>query len=158
MIEDIAHWPSGTVRIVWHDSRTTELPVTGAHGFCFHEGKVLICDISSRGPTIPGGHLEDSESTSDCLIREALEEAGVELTELQLIGFVEADHRSNDEFAGQYPIRSAQAIYRADVSALLEFDSLNESTGRRFVTAEKLPLVHHEWNAVLQEAFKVALR
>ena len=157
MIEDTAHWPSGPVRIVWHGPEGTELPVTGAHGFCFREGQVLICDISGRGPTIPGGHLDGSESAADCLTREALEEACVELTNLILLGYIEADHRANDQFDGRYSLRSVQAIYRADVSAMLEFDSRHESTHRRFVTTDQLPSVHHEWNTVLQKALNVAL-
>ncbi len=158
MIEGIAHWPSGTVRVVWHGSQETELPITGAHGFCFYKDQVLVCDISGRGFTIPGGHLEGSESATDCLIREASEEASVDLVNLRLIGFVEADHRVNRDFDGQYPLRSVQAIYRADVSSVREFDAQYESTNRRFVTTEELPLVHHEWNTVLQEALKTAQR
>ena len=157
MIEDIVHWPSGTVRIAWHGREGNELPVTGAHGFCFHNERVLVCDISGRGPTIPGGHLDDHESTVECLVREALEEACVELADATLLGFVEADHRANSKFNGQYPVRSVQAIYRADVSVVREFDARHESTDRRFVTPDELPLVHHEWNAVLQEALRTAL-
>ena len=144
MIEDTAHWPSGLVRIVWHGPEETELPVTGAHGFCFHQGHVLVCDISGRGPTIPGGHIDESESAAACLTREAFEEASVELANLKLLGFVESDHRANNEFDGQYPLRSVQAIYRADVSTVFEFDSQHESTERRFVSREELPSVHHE--------------
>ncbi len=77
---------------------------------------------------------------------------------LRLIGFVEADHRVNSDFDGQYPLRSVQAIYRADVCAVREFYSQHESTSRRFVTTEELPLIHHEWNAVLQEALNAAQR
>ena len=62
MIEDTAHWPSGAVGIVWHGPEEIGLPVTGAHGFCFHKGQVLICDTSGRGPTIPGGHIDENES------------------------------------------------------------------------------------------------
>ena len=157
MIEDTAQWPSGPVRIVWHSREETELPVTGSHGFCFHEDRVLICEISGRGLSVPGGHLDDSESAADCLAREALEEACVELANLRLLGFIEADHRANSEFDGRYPLRSVQAIYRADVSAVLEFEPQHESTERRFVEADELPTVHHEWNAVLQEALKAAI-
>lgn len=157
MIEDTAQWPSGPVKIVWRDREATELPVTGSHGFCFHEGRVLICEISGRGLSIPGGHLHDDESAADCLTREALEEACVELTNLRLLGFVEADHRANREFDGRYPLRSVQAIYRADVCAVLEFESQHESMERRFVAADELPAVHHEWNAVLQAALKAAI-
>ena len=157
MIEDIARWPSGFVRIVWHGPEDNELPVTGAHGFCFHEDRVVVCDIAGRGPTIPGGHLDENESASDCLAREAQEEACVELENLRLIGFIEADHRENTEFDGKYPIRSMQAIYRADVRTVFEFKPQYEATKRVFVPADELPSVHHEWNTVLQEALKSAL-
>ena len=157
MIEDIAHWPAGTVRIVWHGPDDPALPLTGAHGFCFYQGYVLVCDISGRGLTIPGGHIKGSESPADCLSREALEEAGVELANLRLLGFIEADHRTNNNPDHRYPGRSVQAIYKADVSALGAFSGQNESAGRQFVSTDELPVVHHEWNAVLQEALSAAL-
>jgi hypothetical protein len=136
MNEDIAHWPSGTVRIVWHGPGEPELPLTGAHGFCFYQGTILVCDISGRGLTIPG----------------------VGLANLRLLGFVEADHRANSEFDGRYPLRSIQAIYRADVAEVREFDSGHESTDRRFVPISELREVHHEWNTVLQKALNVAVK
>jgi ADP-ribose pyrophosphatase YjhB (NUDIX family) len=158
MTEDTAHWPSGTVRIVWHGAEELELPLTGAHGFCFHHGKVLVCDIPGRGFTIPGGHIERDESAVACLTREASEEACVGLANLTLIGFIEADHRANSDFDGRYPLRSVQAIYRADVAKVGEFDLENESTDRKFVTIGELPSVHHEWNAVLQRALEAAAK
>lgn len=157
MIEDIADWPSGTVRIAWHAAEQPELPVTGAHGFCFHQGEVLVCDIGGRGMTIPGGHLDGAESAVDCLAREAFEEACVDLANLRLVGFIEADHRENSTFDGQYPVRSVQAIYRADVVSVHGFSIMHESTDRRFIAIADLPSVHHEWNAVLDAAFNAAL-
>ena len=157
MIEDTAHWPSGTVRIVWHSPERPELPLTGVHGLCFYKGKVLVCNINGRGFTIPGGHIDDGETAVDCLTREASEEACVGLANMRLLGFVEADHRANSDFDGQYPLRSVQAIYRADVAKVAGFDARQESTDRRFVTTSELPKVHHEWNAVLGEALNAAL-
>jgi len=157
MIEDTAHWPSGTVRIVWHGPEEPELPITGAHGFCFYQGEVLVCEISGRGLTIPGGHIDECESAADCLKREASEEACVELANLKLLGYIEADHRANNDFDGRYPVRSVQAIYRADVSVAREFAVQHESTDRRFVSTGELPLLHHEWNIVLQKALEAAL-
>ena len=132
------------------------MPITGVHGFCFYEGAVLVCDISGRGLTIPGGHVDEGETTIDCLIREALEEACVELSNPKLIGFIEADHRMNAEYDGKYPVRSVQAIYRADVSSVYEFSSMHESRDRRFVKVGELPSLHHEWNEVLQAALRAA--
>ena len=79
------------------------------------------------------------------------------LANLRLLGFIEADYRANNDFDGRYPLRSVQAIYRADVAEVREFDSQHESINRRFVTITELPEVHHEWNAVLQEALKAAI-
>ena len=157
MIEDTAHWPAGTVRIVWHGPEEPELPLTGAHGLCFFQGKVLVCDISGRGLTIPGGHIDEGEKAPECLTREASEEACVGLANLRLLGFIEADHRASSDFNGRYPLRSVQAMYRADVAEVRDFDSRHESTDRRFVTIGELPKVHHEWNAVLQKALDVAV-
>ncbi|MDJ0759315.1 MAG: NUDIX domain-containing protein [Woeseiaceae bacterium] len=157
MIEAVAHWPSGRVRIEWHGPVATEMPVTGAHGFCFHDGRVLVCEIPQRGLTIPGGHIDEGESPADCLVREASEEASVDLTDLKLLGFIEADHRQNRDFAGQYPMRSVQAIYRANVDVVHAFGCRHESTRRQFVEITDLPSVHHEWNAVLQAALDAAL-
>ena len=158
MIEDVAHWPSGTVRIVWHGGRRTTAPVTGAHGFCFRQGKVLVCDIGGRGSTIPGGHLQPGESPADCLVREAAEEACVDLGRLELLGFIEADHSRNERYDGRYPVRSVQAIFRADVTELRDFRAAHESAGRRLVTPAELPAIHHEWNRVLQAGLDAALR
>jgi ADP-ribose pyrophosphatase YjhB (NUDIX family) len=118
---------------------------------------VLVADISARGLTIPGGHIEEGETAADCLTREAREEASVGLTNLRLLGFIEADHRTNSDFDARYPLRSVQAIYRADVAKVGEFDPEHESTDRRFVTIGDLPSVHHEWNAVLQTALEAAI-
>ena len=156
MIEDTADWPSGPVRIVWHDSTETDLPITGAHGFCFHKARILVCDIAGRGLTIPGGHLDEAEKAADCLIREALEEACVSLYEPMLLGFIEADHRSNTNYSGPHPLRSVQAIYRADVRSVSEFIPEHESRSRRFLKPEALPALHHEWNDVLQAALDAA--
>ncbi|MDJ0939901.1 MAG: NUDIX domain-containing protein [Woeseiaceae bacterium] len=156
MIEEVIDWPTGPVRIAWNGTNKPALPLTGAHGFCFHRGEVLVCDIRGRGLTIPGGHLDEHESATDCLKREASEEAGVRLTNIALVGFIEVDHRNNEHFDGRYPLRSILAIYRADVSEAGEFKPRHESTDRRFVPIDQLPSVHHEWNAVLGEALRVA--
>ena len=157
MISDTAIWPTGPVKITWHETNKTELPVTGAHAFCFHNGSVLVCLIRGRGITIPGGHVENGETPEACVLREAAEEACVELHALKLIGFIEADHSQRPDYNGPYPVRSVQAVYRAEVLQVSEFAKEHEADARRFVDANELATTHHEWNAVLQAAFEAAM-
>lgn len=157
MISDTAHWPSGPVKIVWREANDSSLPVTGAHGFCFHKGAVVVCSILGRGMTIPGGHLDEGESPEDCIVREATEEACVELRKLKLLGYIEADHSLNAQYDGPYPMRSVQAIYRADVESVAEFSGEHEANDRQFIDTSELPGVHHEWNDVLQAALEAAI-
>lgn len=156
MISDIVEWPSGPVKLVWRDTNSARLPTTGVHGFFFQEGAILLCDILGRGLTIPGGHIDEGESTEDCLRREALEEACVELSYLTRLGFIEADHRSNREYSGSYPTRSVQAIYRAEIITVHDLTAVFESSKRIFADIEQVPMLHHEWNQVLQAAFDAA--
>ena len=55
-------------------------------GVLLHDGKILII---KRGPTAPrnpnmwdgsGGHLNENESAEDCMLREAKEECGLDVT------------------------------------------------------------------------------
>lgn len=102
--------------------------------------------------------MDGDESAENCLRREALEEACVELGALTQLGFIEADHRSNLEYSGSYPDRSVQAIYQAEIITVREFVPAFESDERVFADIEQVPTLHHEWNRVLQAAFDAATR
>lgn len=157
MISDTARWPVGPVRLSWLDDNSAGLPVTGAHGFCFTEGAILLCDIDGRGLTIPGGHIEPGESIEDCLRREAHEEACVDLGRTMLLGYIEADHSGNSAYDGPYPERSVQAIFRAEIDVVNEFTPRFEAGRRVVVPVAEVPALHHEWNAVLQAALDSAI-
>lgn len=157
MISDIAHWPVGPVQLIWREGDLASLPITGAHGFCFDGGTIVLCDIEGRGLTIPGGHIHDEESIEDCLRREVSEEAYVDLGRLALLGYIEADHRANPNYDGPYPIRSVQAVFHAKVTSINDFESQHEASHRLFVPIADVPTQHHEWNAVLQAAFNAAI-
>lgn len=157
MVSDIADWPTGPVRISWREDNDANLPVTGAHGFCFHDHSVLVCSIRGRGATIPGGHVDDGETPEACFVREVFEEACVEIHELSLLGYVEADHSQVDNYKGPYPLRSVQAMYRAAVRRIETFAPQHEADARQFVCVDELPAVHHEWNSVLQAALDAAV-
>lgn len=157
MISDIARWPVDPVGLIWRESNFASLPVTGAHGFCFDGGTVVLCDIEGRGLTIPGGHIQDEEFIEDCLKREVSEEACIELGKPVVLGYIEADHRADQDNGGPYPIRSVQAEFCAKVASINSFESQHEASQRLFVPIADVPTLHHEWNAVLQAAFNVAI-
>ncbi len=157
MVTCLASWPTGPVKLEWSAELSIDLPVTGAHGFCFLRNRVVVCNIGGRGLSIPGGHVEPGELLEACFVREAMEEAAVEFGDVALLGHVITDHTVNPAYAGKYPHRAAQAIFVASVKRLGEFRPARDSTERRLVPVAALPSLHHEWNVVLGEAYALAL-
>jgi len=56
------------------------------------EGKILLCKSHKWGNkyVIPGGHIELGEKMEDALIREVLEETGLHIYDIKLIGLKES--------------------------------------------------------------------
>ena len=158
MVSTTAIWPTGPVRLSWHSSESCDLPITGSHGFCFFGGKVLVCEIDNRGWSIPGGHSLDGETPADCLSREVREEACAEVDRALLVGFLVADHSINPRYAGRYPMESALAIYAVSLGELRPYVPANEARSRQLVELDALPMVHHQWDPVLDEAYREARR
>ena len=134
-----------------------DLPVTGAHGFCFLGDEIIVCDVAGRGLSIPGGHVEAGESPRDCFIREVREEAAAELENVRLLGHIVTDHSVNPSYQGKYPCRAAQAMFVASITRLDEFAPSVDSTARRLVPFDALPSIHHQWHDVLEAAYVDAI-
>ncbi len=135
---------------------TTDLPVTGSHGFVFGESGIVVARVNSRGLSIPGGHLEAGESPEQCLVREFHEEVQVEISKPILLGYIVCDHSSNSEYRGPYEVRAAQAIFFGKVARYLQFQQTPEVSERIEISTTDLPELHHEWNPVLGAAFVAA--
>jgi len=153
-----AIWSTGPVLLSWVPGDTCDLPITGSHGFCFSGGKVLVCQIRSRGWSIPGGHLEAGETPYECLERELREEACAEIERATLIGFLVADHSINPGYTARYPVKSALAVFSVSVGELSPHVASNEAESRQLLEPQDLPRVHHQWDLVLGAAYEEARR
>lgn len=112
------------------------------------EGKVLICDIEDRGWCIPSGRVEPNETSLEAVIREALEEGGAELEDVQYIGCYQISERQEVRWAD---------IYTARVCQLVEITMTEESLGRKLVSMEELPGIYHLWTPLTEMVFQHAL-
>jgi 8-oxo-dGTP diphosphatase len=151
-------WPTGPVLLSWVPGDTCDLPITGSHAFCFTGDSVLVCEIRGRGLSIPGGHLDNGETPRDCLIRELREEACAEIERAVLIGFLVVDHSVNATYTGHYPEKSALAVFAVLLGELEPYVPSGEAQSRVLIEADALPGVHHQWDIVLDEAYRDARR
>lgn len=78
-------------RLAWEGERLRWRlfhPITlGARIILLRDGRVLLIEHTyQRGWFLPGGGVDKGESLEDCIIREAEEEAGAAVRELELLG------------------------------------------------------------------------
>jgi 8-oxo-dGTP diphosphatase len=107
--------------------------------------RVLICDIEDRGWCIPGGRVEAGETSLEAAHREAVEEGGVILENVQYIGCYHISERREVRWA---------ECYAARVGQLVEIGMTEESKGRKLVTLAELPALYHIWNPLTDMVFQ----
>lgn len=112
--------------------------------FAVHEGKVLMIR-PERGWGLSGGHIEPGETPEQCVRREALEEAVVEVGDLDLIGGWEAKKVIKTEANSKYPDLAYQMLYFAKVTKVLPFRSDFEVLERDFVDIKDVPTLHNNY-------------
>lgn len=96
------------------------------------------------------------ETPFDCLKRELREEACAEIDRAVVTGFVLVDHSANVAYAGVYPLRSALAIYSVILSEFLIYVPSEDALSRCLVEVDALPRLHHQWDPVLDAAYRDA--
>lgn len=116
--------------------------------FPWLDDKVVICDIIGRGWCIPSGRVEPEETSAEAVVREAQEEAGAILTDLQYIGCYHISERREVRWAD---------CYVAHVKELVEIGMAEESRGRQLVTPEELPGIYHNWSSLTEMVFQHSL-
>lgn len=78
---------------------------------------LLVQSTGSGWWFLPGGHLETGETLSQCLVRELIEEAQLEVTELHGLGFIE--HSYTDHAGSHHELNVLiQAAPLGDVGAI----------------------------------------
>ncbi|MFZ4506929.1 MAG: NUDIX domain-containing protein [Fimbriimonas sp.] len=107
--------------------------------------RVLICDIADRGWCIPSGRVEPDETSLEAAQREAQEEGGAILQEVQYIGSYMITERNEVRWAD---------CYTATVERLVDIGIIAESKGRQFVTMDELPPIYHLWNELTERVFE----
>lgn len=113
--------------------------------FPWEAERVLVCDIADRGWSIPSGRVEPFESSIEAVRREAVEEAGAELTDLQYIGYYVISERQEVRYAD---------CYAARIQSLGEITMTEESLGRRLCTLDELAEIYHLWNPLTAMVFQ----
>jgi 8-oxo-dGTP diphosphatase len=112
--------------------------------FPWQEEQIRLCNIGDRGWCIPSGRVEPDESSLEAAHREALEEAGAILCNMQYIGCYRVTERMAVRWAD---------CYVACVDALVDITRTDESLGRQLVTLEELPAIYHLWNPLTEQLF-----
>jgi 8-oxo-dGTP diphosphatase len=110
--------------------------------FPWVDDQLLLCNIQDRGWTIPSGRVEPAESSSEAAEREALEEAGAILQDMQYVGCYRVTERGDVRWAD---------VFTARVAGLVEIAAGSESLGRRLVRIEDVPQTYHMWGPLLAE-------
>lgn len=113
--------------------------------FTWDEDRVLVADICGRGWCIPSGRVEPFETSLDAVRREALEEAGAVLKDLQYIGCFHISERHEVRWGDCYVAR---------LDRLVEIGMQDESKGRQLVTLDELPDIYYLWNPLTRMVFE----
>lgn len=111
------------------------------------DDKVLLCQIQDRGWCIPSGRVEPDESSSEAAAREAVEEAGAVLQDMQYIGCYRITERNEVRWAD---------VFTARVEGLVDISPEFESLGRKLVELDEVPGIYHMWGPLLSEIFQHA--
>ena len=101
--------------VFYPSEKLPSLPITTPFTFPFKIDKVCL-SLDKMGWWNPlGGHTELGENWEEALIREADEEAGVEIKSIKVVGYVKIDHMPGSKTKG-YPKTSILPITVSEIN------------------------------------------
>ncbi|HUR77076.1 MAG TPA: NUDIX domain-containing protein [Acidimicrobiales bacterium] len=107
--------------------------ISTAHCLAFDGDKIVLAFHTSRDWTIPGGHLEEGETAEDAMKREALEEAGIVVTNPVLFAHEQIDPYDGVPADPRYSVPAFQVFFVARLVSLGRITATDECTeSRRF--------------------------
>ncbi len=112
--------------------------------FCWEKDKVVLCDIEDRGWCIPSGRVEPFEEPIEAARREAVEEAGAILKDIQYLGCYRVTERREVRWVD---------VFVAEVESFCEITCPQESRGRQLVSQTELPDLYYNWSPLVEEVF-----
>ncbi|MEN3001712.1 MAG: NUDIX hydrolase [Armatimonadota bacterium] len=113
--------------------------------------RFLIAQIAGRGYCTPSGHIEPHEQPEEAAHREAYEEAGALVEDLELLGYYRLLPCSADE-----PEECVAPVFLARLVQLEPLPCGSESQGVRWATLEEMPALYYQWSPLLEAVFRYA--
>lgn len=105
--------------------------ITCSFVLAFKKDKLLLTNLNDRGWDIPGGHTELGESPEETARRELYEETGVNVGDLDYLGYEEISLLGNKPDGYKYPFpNSYMVFYCAEITSTDEYHANFESSGR----------------------------
>lgn len=141
--------------IYWGENQSTKVqfeefdklpdfPVTACFVAAFDKSGKLAIAKPKRGWGLPGGHVEQGETPTECIKREAKEECGIELENLQLIGGWRAEKLRNTSENDAYPNIAYQLLFLGDIKNIEnDFAKEHEVSERAFIDPHDFLNYHH---------------
>lgn len=112
--------------------------ISTAHCLAFDGDDLVLALHTSRDWTIPGGHLEPGESAEDAMNREALEEAGITVTNPVLFAHEEINPHDGIAAGPKYAVPAFQVFYVARLVTQGQITALEECTEARLFSPDEV--------------------